>query len=294
MGVRLSCVPVPTARQILRDAERTFKHSEAFDHVHAGKELADAEELLEFILGHEPDDDEEVREGAVGRFTRMVRRRARGEPNAYIIGQTTFHDLKLEVAKGAFIPRQSSEWLADQAIRRLRRRPKPVYVDLATGIGPVALVVAKAVPQARVLGVDVAAQPIALARRNAVRLRLRNVQFARGDLFDPVPRTLMGAVDVVTIHPPYVGRREMRTLPFEILQFEPKESLTDDSPLGDRIVRRVAAEAPSWLRPGGWLLVEVSPDRSRDVATIVRRAGFRDVRSTKGGVEVSRVIVGRT
>jgi release factor glutamine methyltransferase len=85
----------------------------------------------------------------------------------------------------------------------------------------------------------------------------------------------------------------MRTLPFEILQFEPKESLTDDSPLGDRIVRRVVAEAPSWLRPGGWLLVEVSPDRSRQVATILRRAGFRGVRSTKGGVEVSRVIVGR-
>jgi release factor glutamine methyltransferase len=284
---------VPTARQILRGAERTFKQSEAFDHVHAGKELADAEELLEFIVGHEPDDGEEIAEMAARRFQRFVRRRASGEPNAYIIGQTTFHDLKLDVARGAFIPRQSSEWMADQAIRRLRSRPRPVYVDLATGIGPVALVVARAIPAAFVLGVDVSARPIALARRNAAKLGLRNVQFARGDLFEPVPRRLTGAVDVVTIHPPYVGRREMRTLPFEILQFEPKESLTDDSPLGDRIVRRVVAEAPSWLRPGGWLLVEVSPDRSRQVATILRRAGFRGVRSTKGGVEVSRVIVGR-
>jgi release factor glutamine methyltransferase len=271
-----------------------FKDSKAFDHVHAGKEMADAEELLEFILGHEPDEDEEISGEAVRRFRRFVRRRASGEPNAYIIGRATFHGLTLEVSRGAFIPRQSSEWMADQAMKRLRARKNPVHVDLATGIGPVALTVAAAIPSATVIGVDVAARPVALARRNAARLGLRKVKFLKGDLFRPVPRRLMGTVDVVTIHPPYVGRQEMRTLPFEILQFEPEESLTDYSPLGDRIVRQVTAEAPTWLRAGGWLLIEVSPDRSRDVATIVRRGGFRDVRSTKGGVEVSRVIVGRT
>jgi release factor glutamine methyltransferase len=285
---------VPIAHQILREAERTFKDSKAFDHVHAGKELADAEELLEFILGRAPDDGEEIPQAAVSRFRRFVRRRASGEPNAYIIGRATFHDLTLEVSRGAFIPRQSSEWMADQALRRLRARRKPVHVDLATGIGPVALTVAAELRSAHVIGVDVAARPVALARRNAAKLGLRNVEFFRGDLFQPVPRRLMGSVDVVTIHPPYVGRREMRTLPFEILQFEPEESLTDYSPLGDRIVRQVAGEAPAWLRAGGWLLIEVSPDRSREVATIVRRAGFRYVRSTKGGVEVSRVVVGRT
>lgn len=284
---------MPTARQILREAERTFKDSKAFDHVHAGKELADAEELLEFILGRPPDQEEEIAGADVSRFRRYVKRRAGGEPNAYIIGQATFHDLTLEVSRGAFIPRQSSEWMADQALKRLRSRRKPVHVDLATGIGPVALTVAATLRSARVIGVDVAARPVALARRNAAKMRLRNVEFFRGDLFQPVPRNVKGAVDVVTIHPPYVGRREMRTLPFEILRFEPEESLTDYSPLGDRIVRRVADEAPDWLRQGGWLLVEVSPDRSRQVAAIIRRAGFRDVRSTRGGVEVSRVVVGR-
>jgi release factor glutamine methyltransferase len=285
---------VPTARQVLKQAERTFKESKSFDHVHAGKEMADAEELLEFVLGRTPGDDEELPAAATSRFQRFVRRRAAGEPNAYITGKATFHDLTLEVTRGAFIPRQSSEWMADQAVRRLRGRRKPVHVDLATGIGPVALTVASAIRSATVIGVDVAARPVALARRNAAQLGLKKVRFLKGDLFQPVPRSLMGTVDVVTIHPPYVGRREMRTLPYEILQFEPEESLTDYSPLGDRIVRRVAADAPAWLRAGGWLLVEVSPDRSRDVATIVRRAGFRDVRSTKGGVEVSRVVVGRT
>ena len=59
------------------------------------------------------------------------------------------------------------------------------------------------------------------------------------------------------------------------------------------VLRRVAAEAPDWLRPSGWLLVEVSPDRAREVSTILRRSGFRDVRSTKGPVPVSRVVLGR-
>jgi release factor glutamine methyltransferase len=284
---------VPTARQILREAEKVFKESEGFDHVHAGKELADAEELLDFLLGRESNEDEEIDAATASRFRRFVRRRATGEPNAYIIGETTFHDLKLEVRPGAFIPRQSSEWMADQAIRRLRGRRRPVHLDLATGIGPVALAVGTALRKAQVLGVDVSARPVSLARRNASKLKLRNVKFLKGDLFGPIPRRLMGSVDVITIHPPYVGRREMRTLPLEILQFEPEESLTDFSPLGDRIVRQVAAEASRWLRPGGWLLVEVSPDRSREVAAILRHAGFRDVRSTKGGVEVSRVVVGR-
>src|SRR5204863_75634 len=85
-------------------------------------------------------------------------------------------------------------------------------------------------------------------------------------------------------HPPYVGTREIRYLPDEIQKFEPRVALTDGSPLGDRILGRVAEEAPEWLRPDGWLLVEVSPDRSRDVATTLRRAGLRDVRRTAGGL----------
>jgi release factor glutamine methyltransferase len=168
-----------------------------------------------------------------------------------------------------------------------------VHVDLGTGIGPVALFVASELREATVFGVDVSPTPLSLARRNATRLKLPNVRFLRGDLFGPLPKRLAGTVDVVTIHPPYVPRREVRDLPAEIGKFEPKESLTDDSPRGDRILRRVAAQAPRWLRRGGWLLVEVSPDRAREVMRILKGAGLNDVRSTKGPIPVSRVVVGR-
>jgi release factor glutamine methyltransferase len=284
---------MPTAGEVLRDAERRLKASEAIDHPHAGKERMEAEELLEFVIGEEPDQGDELSSAVLGRFRRLLARRESGVPVAYLTHHTPFMGLTLDVTPGAFIPRESSEFMAEQAIRRLRGRAKPLHVDLGTGIGPVALAVAHALRRAKVYGADVSAKPLTLARKNAAKLHLTNVTFLRGDLFDPLPRTLAGKVDVITIHPPYVARREMRTLPEEILRFEPAESLTDGSATGLRLLTRTANEAPDWLRKGGWLLVEVSPDRSRDVATVIRRAGFRDVRSTRGELAFSRVVVGR-
>ncbi len=283
---------MPTAGDVLRDAETTLKASDAVDH-HPYKEASEAADLLAFVLGEAPDDVDEVAAGALRRFRRLVARRATGEPVGYITGRTEFRGLTLAVGPGAFIPRASSEFMAEQAIRRLRSRRQPSHVDLACGVGPVALAVAAEVPGTEVLGVDLSARPVAFARRNARALGLANVRFLRGDLFGPLPASLRGAVDVVTIHPPYVGRREVRTLPDEIRRFEPVESLTDRSPRGLGLIERAANESPSWLKPGGWVLVEVSSDRSRAVKSLLHRAGLVDVRSTKGELPVSRVVVGR-
>jgi release factor glutamine methyltransferase len=283
---------MPTAKEAIREAVRELRGSEAIGHF-AGSDRFSAEDLLSFVLGREPLDGEAVPQVAMRRFRRLVGRRAEGVPVAYLTGQTTFMGLSLEVGRGAFVPRQSSEWLAEQALRRLRGRAAPIHVDVATGIGPVALGVANGLPRARVFGIDLSARPLVLARRNASRLGAANATFLRGDLFDPLPPTLHGRVDVITGHLPYVGDEELTTLPEEIIRFEPKESLTDFSPTGLGLMTRMAREAPGWIRPGGWLLFEVSPDRSRKVAAVLRRAGFSAVRSTKGELSVSRVVVGR-
>ena len=284
---------MPNAEELLDEAEEILAASPAIDHPHRGREMADAEDLLDYAVGYDIDLDEEVDRAATQRFWRYVDRRARGEPTSYITGEIEFNGLTLQIGPGAFIPRQSSEFMVEQAVRRLRSRVRPVHVDLATGIGPVALAVADQLPRARVFGVDLTARPVALARRNAKALKLKNTRFLKGDLFGPLPRSLTRKVDVITIHPPYVGAREVRDLPDEIRRFEPKESLTDFSPMGMGLIGRVADEAPSWLRSGGWILVEVSPDRARSVASTLRHSGFRDIRSTKGSLDVSRVVVAR-
>jgi release factor glutamine methyltransferase len=285
---------MPTVQDVLDEAEALLKASAAIEHPHAGKERFDAAELLEFVVGEDREPDAQVDSASIRRFRRLVSRRAGGVPTSYLTGWAEFAGMRLIVGPGAFIPRESSEFMAQQAVRRLRRRPRPVHVDLATGVGPVALAVAAALPHAVVFGADLFPRPVAYARRNAARLQLSNARFVRGDLFGGLPGSVRGSVDTVSIHPPYVARREIRELPSEIREFEPRASLTDDSRDGMGLLARTVRDAPEWLRPSGWLLVEVSPDRSRQVATVLRRGGFRDVRSTKGDVEVSRVVLGRT
>src|SRR5262249_13854605 len=151
------------------------------------KERYDAEEMLAFVLGSAPRPGDDVPPTAARRFHLLLERRMSGEPVAYVTGRAQFKGMTLRVGPGAFIPRESSEFMAEQAIRRLHGRRGPVHVDLATGVGPVALAVARAVPGARVVGVDLYPEPVALARRNAAALGLANASFHRGDLFDAVP-----------------------------------------------------------------------------------------------------------
>jgi release factor glutamine methyltransferase len=220
-------------------------------------------------------------------------RRFTGEPIPFIKGYAEFRGLRLIARPGVFVPRDSTEFLAAQAIRRLRGRSDRVAVDLATGGGTVALAIANEVVGTTVVGTDLSSDAVVLARRNARRLGLR-ATFAVGDLFEPLPRRLAGRVDVITLHPPYVPKAELRELPREITRFEPRHTITDDSRDGLGLVDRATEEARSWLRPGGWLLVEVSPDRARSVGKLFRDRGFTDVRSTKDAAwHVTRVVVGR-
>lgn len=258
-----------------------------------GDEEDQAWELLVHVMGREPDDDEAVSPEIGRRFDKLIQRRATGEPMAYILGWTEFRDFRLRVKPGGFIPRLTSEFLAEQAIRRLRRRRDPVHVDLATGIGPVAIASARAVPHARVRGIDICGQALSQARANAASLGVGNVRFLRGDLFSPLPRGLRSQVDVITIHPPYVPRSEVADLEVEIKEFEPRHTLSDGSADGLELVRRTVAEGCQWLRPDGWLLIEVTPGEFRRIRPMLREAGYTDIRSTYGALKHTRVITGR-
>jgi release factor glutamine methyltransferase len=280
------------ASELIERAVEILKSSDAIDHWQKDRELIETEELLMHVMGgYEPED--EIPPGARRRFEAMVARRATGEPVPFITGLAEFRRIDLIARPGVFVPRGSSEFLAEQAVRRLRSRRRPVAVDLATGGGTIALAIANEVPRAEVFGADVSPEAVKLARANARRLGLR-ASFRVGDLFDGVPGRMRLRVHVVTLHPPYVPRGEVRHLPDEIRDWEPAHTLTDNSVDGMGLVQRAVAEGPRWLAPGGWLLMEVSPDRSREVMAIYRRGGFREVRSTKGGdLKVTRVVVGR-
>jgi release factor glutamine methyltransferase len=281
------------ARRVLSRAVKRLKASPAIDHWQKGRERIEAEDLMTHVLGHDPAPDDDVSGKDRRRFEALVERRAEGEPIPYIKGYAEFRGIELLTKPGVFVPRDSSEFLAEQAIRRLRRRKHPVHVDLATGGGTIALAVADEVPKAEVWGTDVAGDAVRLARKNARTLELA-ARFEVGDLFDGLPKRLRGSVDVITLHPPYVPAGEIDDLPDEIRDWEPPHTLTDHSTDGLGLIGRTVGESPRWLRPNGWLLMEVSPDRVKEVKRVYMAGGFRDVQSTKGGeLKVTRVIVGR-
>ena len=281
------------ARTLLKAGTARLKESEAIDHWQPGREKIEAEILLFDLLGGEPDPTDKISPAKQRRFEEWIERRYTGEPIAHITGTTDFLGMDLVVEPGVFVPRDSSEWLAEQAIRRLRKRKHPVHVDLASGMGTIALAVANEVPKAEVFGAELSKSGVKLARKNARRLGL-DATFAAGDLFEPVPKRLRGRVDVITIHPPYVARDEVDELPDEIKDWEPAHTLTDQSVDGLGLVRRTVEESPAWLKSNGWVLMETDPDRARDVRKVMIAGGFRDVRSTKGGsIPITRVIVGK-
>ena len=284
--------------ELLDRAVERLTASSAIDHWQRDRELIEAEDLLAHALDIELGTDELDRELPVPaparrRFERMVDRRVKGEPVQLIKGFAVFRGMEIGARPGVFVPRDSSEFLAEQAIRRLRRRRRPILVDVATGGGTIALAAANEVPGVRAFGTDISANAVRVARRNAAALKLR-ATFGVGDLFGGIPSELKGRVDVVTLHPPYVPKSELRDLPDEIRRWEPAHTLSDRSVDGLGLIGRTASEAGEWLKPGGWLLIEVSPDRSRAVASVMRSGGFHDVRSTVDeGFKVTRVMVGR-
>jgi release factor glutamine methyltransferase len=282
------------ARALLKEGIATLRASDAIDHWQKDREKIEAEDLLAFVMGEDPDPGDRIPERDRREFLELIDRRATGEPIPYIKGFTEFRGLELISEPGVFVPRDSSEFLAEQAIRRLRRRRSPVLVDLATGAGTIALSVANEVPKATVYGTDLSQEAVKLARRNARSLGLQ-ARFATGDIFGGLPKKIRGTVDVITVHPPYVAEHEVQDLPDEIKDWEPVHTLTDASRDGLGFVRRTVEEGPDWLGRKGWLLMETDPDRARDVKRVMAKGGFRDVRSTKGGdLKITRVIVGRT
>lgn len=278
---------VNVGERVLRDSTHIFE-----DH----DNRREAEELMAHCLGVEHDDvDFEARPPRRTReqYLAMIARRAAGEPFPLLVGSIDFYGLRLPVKSGSFIPRPSSELTVARAVRAVRRRSRPVVVDVCTGGGPIALAIADDVRTAQVWGTDIDTAGLAQGRQNAKLLDLPNVTFRKGDMYSALPRRLRGAVDVITGHIPYVPPDEIDDLPAEVREHEPLFTLTDLSLDGLGLIRRAVEEAPDWLKPGGWVLLEISEDLGGKVKRMCRRAGFSEPRVASDEDELSVVIEAR-
>lgn len=213
---------------------------------------------------------------------RLAQRRAAREPLQLVLGSVSFLGLELLVRPGVFIPRPETELLAEEAI--VRAGGGRLVVEPCTGTGAVACAVASRRPRARVHATDADRRAVALATHNAARLGV-SVDVRRGDLLAPLPSDLRGKIDVLVSNPPYLAENELAGLEPEVARWEPPSALVA-GPTGHEVSDRLLRLAGEWLRPGGWLLLEVDERRTREVA---RRAGVTGL----VGAEVRPDLTGR-
>jgi release factor glutamine methyltransferase len=223
-------------------------------------------------------------------FARAIERRRRGEPVAYIQGEKEFWSLPFEVNPAVLIPRPDTECLLEEALKRCGTAAGAVrIIDIGTGSGAIAVVLARERPAARIVATDISRAALAVAQRNAARHGVAGrIEFLPGDLFAGAA----GSFDAIVSNPPYIPEGVYLRLAPGVRDFEPREALVAGAD-GMACHRRIAAEGIGRLRPGGWLLLEIGAEQGEAVASLLRGAGYEqtEIRQDYGGLD--RVALGR-
>lgn len=249
----------------------------------------DAELLIEKALGLTRlelylDPDRELSPEELGAYRKLIERRARHEPTAYVLGEWGFRRLTLKVDPRVLIPRPETEVLVGRCLERLRDVPEPRVLDLGVGSGAIALAIADEHPDARVTGIDVSPEALSLARENAARTGIE-IELLQVDMLSGLPGSQW---DLVVSNPPYVRHEEAQGLAPEVVEWEPHVALFDGG--HTEALVRAAAEA---LRPGGAIVLESYDERAGAVAELLARAGFAEVVVTRDLAGRDRVVEGR-
>lgn len=255
---------------------------------------AEARLLLGHLLGRdnawlEAHREEMVASEAVEKLSALVIRRAAGEPIAYLLGVREFYGRDFAVTPEVLIPRPETELLIDIAKEKLFATDTANILDLGAGSGCIAVTLALELDWARVVAVDVSSAAIEVARGNARRLGAQaQVQFVASDWFAGLAPQRF---DLVVANPPYVAAGDPHLAEGD-LRFEPQGALTDHSD-GLSAIRRIVAEAPNWLVPGGWLFLEHGYDQGEVVRALLDSAGFDEIEQHCDLAGIVRVSGGR-
>ena len=270
--------PHPRLDAVLRAA------SERIDNADARVLLAHALECSPaWLFAH---GDDAIDPGALQRFEALLQRRIQGAPAAYLIGHRGFWTFDLKVSPQTLIPRPETELLVELALARSPAGEVLHIADLGTGSGAIALALAHERPQAQVIAVDVSEGALDVARANAAALGLGQVEFRRGDWLQPLAGECF---DVIVSNPPYIAEGDPH---LNALRYEPEPALSSGRD-GLDAIRIIVGDAPTHLRPGGWLLLQHGLDQGDAVRGLLHAAGFDQVLTHRDLENRDRVTSGR-
>lgn len=235
--------------------------------------------------------DHSLSEKSTADFTGLIDRRVNGEPIAYLCGAREFWSLKLTVSKDVLIPRPETELLVERTLIRMALWESPVVADLGTGSGAVALALAKESPPTRIIATDRSDAALGIARQNSQQLGINNVEFYCGRWFDALGRKLKSRINIIASNPPYVMEGDPHLLQGD-LPWEPRQALISGRD-GLAAFRTIISEAPRWLTPSGWLLLEHGPAQQDHVRVLMEEAGFLEIMGHSDLAGLPRVTEGQ-
>ena len=202
---------------------------------------------------------------------KLIKRRINQEPISYILGRKEFWSLVFSVGPAVMVPRPDTEILVEEALRLLPTDTALNILDIGTGSGAIAIVLAKELPAAAITAVDISPAALEFARINAAAHNVSTITFLLGDLFHPV-RSQEHAFDIIVSNPPYIPSNEIHHLPQGLRDYEP-HSAFDGGTSGLDFYRKITNQAPRYLKANGFLLLEVGYDQSTAVSNLINKTG---------------------
>jgi release factor glutamine methyltransferase len=212
------------------------------------------------------------------KFDALIARREKREPVAYILGHKEFYSLEFEVTPAVLIPRPETEFVVGAALERIAGKDNARVLDIGTGSGAIAIAIAVNAPRAQVTTVDISADAIAVAARNARRHRVEDrVTLRRGDCFHMLDGgAALGTFDAIVSNPPYLDDAEIAALEPDVHRFEPRIALNGGAG-GLDVIQRIAIDARAHLETDGELIMEMGAGHAGDVVRLIVRAGLKVV-----------------
>ena len=226
--------------------------------------------------------DEPASDDLRDKFKALVKRRSEGEPVAYLVGMREFYSLEFEVTPDVLIPRPETELIVVALTDHVKQDPRAdqtlKVADVGTGSGILAVCAAKYVQNANVLATDISPAALAVAKRNAEKHGVGDrTFFVEADLF-PANKPDM-QLDYIVSNPPYITTNELAGLDPDVQDFEPPSAL-DGGPEGTTVIQRLLPAAAQQLKPGGVLLMEISPMIAERVESLVSEVAGLELRPT--------------
>ena len=246
-----------TVRDLLGDAVSRLRHLDTAN--------LDAEVLLAFTLQISRGDlfahpEKPVPPGAAADFYSLISKRSRHFPIAYLTGIREFWSLALSVSQDTLIPRPETEVLVEAALSMIPRDAPFNILDLGTGTGAVAIAISSERPHCRITASDISPEALSMARNNAIRHGMGNIEFRKSDWFSDFSGKVF---DMIVCNPPYIDTRD-RCFQSGDLYYEPRVAL-DGGYLGMNTINHIIPSAPEYLKPGGGLILEHGFDQGESV-----------------------------